>query len=122
MPATLASPRSPWHNYGSKYIKTGASRGTTTGSGVFSFDTGFPRAVEFAIAYDYATNTRNYQPTAGGPQATTSTFFMFQPLVPSGTSARFRVIRFKATSDMNGSFTLGSALTAVSCRWFAVGF
>src|SRR3990167_9795493 len=106
MPATLANPRDPWHNYGSRYIKTGVTRGTTTGSGVFSFNTLFPRQVEFALAYDEATHQRNYQPTALGPQATQSTFYDFQPITPSGTSARFRVRIHKATSDMNGSFTL----------------
>jgi len=79
MPATLANPRDPWHNYGSKYIKTGASRGTSTSSGVFTVETLFPRRVEFALAYDEATRTSVTQ-TGGGPADTQATWYFYQPI------------------------------------------
>lgn len=122
MPATLANPRDPWHNYGSKYIKTGASRGTSTSSGVFTVETLFPRRVEFALAYDEATRTSVTQ-TGGGPADTQATWYFYQPITPNGTVARFRVQRLRgSTGEGTFTMTLASTVTGLTMRWFAVGF
>ena len=50
MPAQLSGPtQDAWYNAGAKYFRSGATRGTTTGTGVFVVKTGFPRLLKNAL-------------------------------------------------------------------------
>src|SRR2546430_10490453 len=95
--------KDPWWNFGFKYGRTGASRGTTTSSGVLVVPTGLPRGVVYAEAQDEA-NHQSLVNTGGGPVKTDSTFFVFQFIttdstLPPPTSARFRVRKLHAASS-----------------------
>src|SRR5947208_15143440 len=115
MPAVLTGPTTdPWHNAGAKYIKSGVTRGTTTASGLLFVDTGFPRLVFVAQAWDEGNHFRN----ADGSR-TQSTFFMFNQVSTNPTlpaRARFRVIKCSASSDMNASFTIAAITSGVTAR------
>lgn len=116
--AKLGEPRDQWHNFGFVYGRSGASRGTTTSSGVMSVDTGFTRQTVFAIGYPEGNFIRTSE-LSGRAQSTT---LLFMPITPNGATARFRVRRWLQTSDMNGSFTNATAITGVTFRWLAFGF
>lgn len=131
MPASLTGPtKDPWWNYGSKHIRTGVSRGTSTSSGVFVIETGFPREVEFCLAYYEGGGFRN---SAADPAATTGmgTFVDFTPITlntSNPTRARFRVIRDRtlsaasAVTTLSRARTLATSITGITARWFAVGY
>ena len=125
--ATLSNPRDAWHNFGFVYGKSGVSRGTTTSSAVFAIDTLFSRQVVFAVAYDEALATRTVDMSLGNSQGT---FFTFQPITPSGSTARFRVRRDStatyttrvSTSLEKSQKTFATATTGVIARWLAFGY
>lgn len=124
MPATLSQPRDEWNKFGQLQFASGVSRGTSSSSGVFSFrvdvNSGIQREVIFALAFDEATRLRNTV-TGGGPSATQATWYSFQPLTPSGRTARFRVRLFDWSSGNYSSFTLASAVSGITARWIAFG-
>lgn len=125
--AKLGDPRDAWHNFGFVYGRSGASRGTTTSSGVFTVETGFSRQAVFAVGYDEGFPGRN---NAADPSLTTGlgTFSEFFPLTPNGAQIRFRVSLNKTLSaassvtTLTRSMTWATAITAVRCRWLAFGY
>ena len=121
MPASLSGPtKDQWWNAGAKYIRSGASRGTTTASGLLVFETGFPREVHFVLATDQASNYR----LAAGTQ-TQSTFYTFHMASANSalpTQARLQVLRKVGGLTAAASFTLAASVTGVTARWVAFGF
>ena len=122
----LTAQRDSWEDYGNVYLRTGVTRATTTSSGVISVATGFPRTIVFTLpATDEATHTRVTQ-TGGGPATTMGTFFLFQPLVHDGRTARWRVWNQIAESIESAAtyraFTVATTLTGVTFRWAAFGY
>src|SRR5437867_1838412 len=121
MPAQLSGPTTdPWNNFGFVYGRSGATRGTSTSSGVLNVATGFTRQCVYAQAYDEATNART---TANIAIGTRGTFFDFQPLTPDGVTARFRVRRNQLSAGGTlSSMVLATAITGVTARWLAFGY
>ena|SRR3990167_437974 len=120
--SNLTKQRDEWHNFGGTYHRSGTTRGTTTSTGVFAVATGFSRILVDAFASDQATGTRVTQ-TGGGPAQTQGTFFTFQLLTPSDTTARFRVRRRVVSAGGTlSSYTLASTVTGVTLRWHGFGY
>jgi len=115
--AKLGDPRDAWHNFGFVYGRSGASRGTTTSTGVITVETGFSRQVVFAEAYPEG----NFSRVAALTTAQSTTVF-FQPITPDGITARFRVKRWLQSGDNNGSFVLAASITGITFRWMAFGY
>ena len=126
MPASLANPREElWRFMRHPMMSTGVSRGTTTSSGVFTVDVGAgptsgpQRQVLFNIAYDEANGARTAANISIG---TRGTFFDFQPLVPNGRVARWRVRRNQVSAGgTQSTMVLATSVSGVTCRWFSVG-
>ena len=118
----LTTQRDPWHDYGNLHFRSGTTRGTTTSSGVITVTVKpAPLEIVFTLpATDEATHTKVTQ-TGGGPAYTMGTIYQFQPLSPSGTTARWRVWNQIAESIESGAtyraFTVATSVTAVSFRW-----
>ncbi len=102
----------------------GTTRGSSTSSGIFSVSVAWSaiqRKILWADMTDEASNTR-VTASGGGPSQTMSTFYQFVPQTHGPTTARFRVLRHKASSDMNASFTLASSVTGIRARYIALGW
>src|SRR2546429_204856 len=102
----------------------GTTRGSSTASGIFSVSvawSGIQRKILWADMSDEASNLR-VTASGGGPAQTQSTFYQFVPQTHVGLTARFRVLRHKASSDMNASFTLASSVTGIRARYIALGW
>lgn len=107
--------------YGRGLVRMGTSRGTTSSSGVFKIGTNFAYDCFGGMAWDDRNLFRRADLTFG----TTSTFYTFIPLATDDATnrlvARFRVLRHKASSDMNASFTLASSTSGISARYILLG-
>ena len=110
----------------SPQIATGISAGTTTSSAVMTQETNLDHEIFYATAYHDGFFGRN---NAADPSLTTGagTFYVFHPITPNGTIARWRVLQSRTISSASAVTTLSrayswaSGITAITFRWFAVG-
>jgi hypothetical protein len=119
-----------WSNFGWVYGRSGSTRGTTSSSGVFLVNTGFPRQVVIGEAWEEGTGLRN---SAADPAASTGlgtfAYYRFITTNPSSpTVMRLRAYRdqtLSAASAVTTSSrrqTLATSVTGLLVRWVAFGY
>ena len=100
-------------------IASGTSRGSTTSSAVFTIPMAgvFSHNCNFIVGYDGLSESRNA--LFSGSQGT---FYSFQPITTSALTARLRVWRDTTSAGGTQSTTTwATSVTAVFCKWMAVG-